>query len=200
MRIAPVLVTGVMMAMALPALAQNAAPAAPVARFAGTVEKSDGKTVTVKTDQGPVTFSIAADTAINTRKPAKLSDIGPNTFLGTTAVEKNGKMEATEIHIFPEAMRGAGEGHRPMQAPATTMTNGNVTTMTNGSVASIANGGTMKVAYKGGEKEVTVPAGVEVTMIQPLPASALKVGTKITGQARQNADGTITGTIIQVAP
>lgn len=198
--------SAVLLLASLPAAAQNSAPAAmpsapaaPTARIAGTVEKSDGKTVTIKGEQGSVTFNIVADTAIMTRVPAKLSDIGPNTFLGTTAVEKNGRMEATEIHIFPESMRGAGEGHRPMQAPNTTMTNGNVTaTMTNGSVSSIANGGVMKVAYKGGEKEVTVPANVEITVIQPLPASALKPGTKLTGTVRQNPDGSASGTIITI--
>lgn len=185
------------LAAALPAAAQNAPPQ--TARFAGTIEKSDGKTVTVKTDQGPVTFNLVADTAIMERVPAKLADIGPNTFLGTTAVERAGRMVATEIHIFPESMRGAGEGHRPMEAPNTTMTNGNVTaTMTNGSVASIANGGVMKVAYKGGEKEVTVPADVEITLIKPLPASSLQPGTRLNGVVRQNADGSTSGTILTI--
>lgn len=198
MRITSLLASGFMVALALPALAQNAAPAAPTARVAGTVEKVDGKLVTVKGEQGPVTFGVGPDTAIMMRMPGKLSDIGPNTFLGTTAVEKNGKMEATEIHIFPESMRGAGEGHRPMQAPNTTMTNGAVTTMTNGSVASIANGGTMKVAYKGGEKEVVVPAGVEITVIHPLDINALKPGTRLNATVRQNADGSATGTIVTI--
>lgn len=199
MRITSLLVAGVMVAASLPAVAQNAAPAAPTARIAGTVEKVDGKQVTVKGEQGPVTFGVGPDTAIMTRVPARLADIGPDTFLGTTAVEKNGKLEATEIHIFPESMRGAGEGHRPMQAPNTTMTNGNVTaTMTNGSVSSIANGGVMKVAYKGGEKEVVVPAGVEITVIKPLDIAALKPGTKLTATVRQNADGSVTGTIVTI--
>jgi len=197
MRTSTLLFAGLMAVSASSVAAQNAAPPQ-TARVAGMVEKSDGKTVTVKTDQGSVSFNIVADTAIMVREPAKLSDIGPNTFLGTTAVEKNGKMEATEIHIFPESMRGAGEGHRPMQAPMTTMTNGSVTTMTNGSVASIANGGTMKVAYAGGEKEVTVPAGVEITIIKPLTAAALTPGTKLTATVRQNADGSASGTIVTI--
>ncbi|MEY4931961.1 MAG: hypothetical protein RLZZ403_281 [Pseudomonadota bacterium] len=194
MRIASLVAAGLITAFALPAMAQ--APAA-TARVAGAVEKVDGNKVTVKGEQGPVTFDIRAESAIMVREPAKLSDIKSNTFLGTTAVEKDGKMVATEIHIFPESMRGAGEGHRPMQAPSTTMTNGNVTaTMTNGAVSSIANGGTMKVAYKGGEKEVTVPANVEITVIKPLDISALKPGTKLTANLRQNADGSITGMIV----
>jgi hypothetical protein len=194
MRIASLVATGLITAFALPAMAQAPAPAA---RVAGAVEKVEGNKVTVKGEQGPVTFDIRPESAIMVRDPGKLSDIKSNTFLGTTAVEKDGKMVATEIHIFPESMRGAGEGHRPMQAPATTMTNGNVTaTMTNGAVSSIANGGIMKVAYKGGEKEVTVPADVEITVIKPLDISALKPGTKLTANLRQNADGSITGMIV----
>jgi hypothetical protein len=54
----------------------------------------------------------------------------------------------------------------------------------------------MKVAYKGGEKEVTVPPGVEITVIKPLDIAALKPGTKLTANLRQNADGSITGMIV----
>lgn len=184
------------------AFAQNQAgqvPATPTARIEGTVAAVSGQTVTVKGPQGTVQFNVGPQTRIMARNPAKLSDIKADTYLGTTAVEKNGRLESTEIHIFPESMRGAGDGHRPMQAPNTTMTNGNVvTTMTNGAVASIANGGIMKVAYQGGEKEVHVPAGVEITIIEPLDIAALKPGTRLNGQAQQNPDGSVTGTIITV--
>jgi hypothetical protein len=56
----------------------------------------------------------------------------------------------------------------------------------------------MKVAYKGGEKEVVVPAGVEITVIHPLDINALKPGTKLNATVRQNADGSATGTIVTI--
>lgn len=211
MRAATWLASGLFGSMAVIALAQAAAPpagppAANTAPIAGTIEQWDGKALTVKTASGNVTVSVGAEAPIMTRKPAKLSDIGPNTFLGTTTVPRNGRLEAIEVHLFPESMRGAGEGHYPWQGePGSMMTNGAVTTMTNGSVSSIAKGGVMKVAYKDGdkgkgEKEVYVPADVSVTAIERLSAAALKPGVKINGQVQQNADGSVSATRLNIVP
>jgi cold shock CspA family protein len=211
MRASRMSVLGLMASFVLSAAAHAAAPpagppGANTAPIAGTIEKWDGKALTVKTASGPVTVKVGADAPIMTRKPAKLSDIGPNTFLGTTTVPRNGRLEAIEVHLFPESMRGAGEGHYPWQGePGSMMTNGAVTTMTNGSVASIAKGGVMKVAYKDGdkgrgEKDVYVPADVSVTAIERLDASALKPGTKVNGQVQQNADGSVSATRLNIVP
>ncbi len=41
--------------------------------------------------------------------------------------QADGTQKAVEIHIFPEAMRGTGEGHRPWDLmPNSTMTNATV--------------------------------------------------------------------------
>ena len=40
---------------------------------------------------------------------------------------EGGALKALEVHIFPESMRGVGEGFRPFDlAPGSTMTNGDV--------------------------------------------------------------------------
>ncbi len=186
-----------------PPAAQGTAPTAPIA---GTIEKWDGKMLTVKAATGDVTVAVGADAPVMTRKPGKLSDITPNTFLGTTTVPRNGRLEATEVHLFPESMRGAGEGHYPWQGEAgSMMTNGNVSTTTTGNVSSLAKGGTMKVAYKDGdkgtgEKEVYMPPDVSVTVIERVGVAALKPGVKITGQVQQNADGSVSATRLNVVP
>jgi hypothetical protein len=212
MRAATLLASALVGSMAISGLVQAAAPPAAgappanTAPIAGTIEQWDGKALTVKTASGNVTVNVGADAPIMTRKPAKLSDIGPNTFLGTTTVPRNGRLEAIEVHLFPESMRGAGEGHYPWQGePGSMMTNGAVTTMTNGSVASIASGGVMKVAYKDGDKgmgtkDVYVPADVSVTAIERLGAAALQPGVKINGQVQQNADGSVSATRLNVVP
>jgi hypothetical protein len=45
---------------------------------------------------------------------ASMSDIKPGMFVGATAMPgADDSLKAVEVHIFPEAMRGTGEGHRP---------------------------------------------------------------------------------------
>ena len=86
--------------------------------------------------------------------PAKLDDIKSGTFVGTAATPgPNGALVASEVHIFPEALRGTGEGHRPMPPmPGSTMTNATVagvsspaanlrSTMTNATVENVGAAG-----------------------------------------------------------
>ena len=65
---------------------------------------------------------------------AALSDIKDNAFIGVTGMpQSDGSQKAVEIHIFPEPMRGTGEGHRPWDlVPNSTMTNATVTQMVKG--------------------------------------------------------------------
>ena len=75
-------------------------------------------------------------TGINGLEAKTLADIGGNTFIGATAVKDSaGRWTATEIHIFPESMRGAGEGHYAWDLPDSSMTNGAVTGNTAGAAA-----------------------------------------------------------------
>jgi len=197
----------ILAAAAFTSSAQNAPSGAPpTVAVNGTVESWDGKTLTLKTATGNVSFTVPADAPVMTRKPGKLGDIGPNTFLGTTTVPRNGRLESIEVHVFPESMRGAGEGHYPWQGePGSMMTNGNVTTVTNGNVASIAEGGVMKVEYKDGDKgrgvqEIHVPKDVQITFIEQVGTAALRTGQRVTGQVRENADGSASATRLNIQP
>lgn len=196
---------GMLLTVPLIVSAQNAPSGMPpTVPVNGTVESWDGKTLTLKAATGNVSFVVPADAPVITSKPASLKDIGPNTFLGTTTVPRNGRLEAIEVHVFPESMRGAGEGHYPWQGePGSMMTNGNVTTVTNGNVASIAEGGVMKVEYKDGDKgrgtqDIHVPKDVQVTVIEQVGIGALKNGLRVAGQVRQNADGSASATFLNI--
>ena len=59
---------------------------------------------------------------------ASLADIKQGSYVGVTGMpQPDGSQKALEVHIFPEAMRGTGDGHRPWDLQASsTMTNGNV--------------------------------------------------------------------------
>ncbi len=129
-------------------------------------------TLVVKTDTGAATIALTGSPKVFDREPGTLGDVGANTFVGVTSVKRaDGKEQATEIHVFPEALRGLGEGSRMME-PSTNpagsrMTNGSVQTsrMSNGTVSS-ANGGTLVVTYAGGSQTIDVPSSTPVTVIK----------------------------------
>jgi hypothetical protein len=141
-----------------------------------------------------VTVAFASDTPINAVAPTTLEDIKPGSFIGTAAMpEADGTQRALEVHVFPESMRGTGEGHRPFDLqPQSTMTNGTVGAVT-GSV-----GRTLTVSYKGGEKTVVVPPGTPIVTFEPGSTAMLVPGAHVIVFATQTGDGKVTATRIAV--
>jgi len=84
-------------------------------RLRGAIEGVDGKTYTVKTRDGQSVKVVLGDKPVFVAiVKSSMADIKPGTFVGVTALpESDGSLRAVEVHIFPEAMRGTGEGHRP---------------------------------------------------------------------------------------
>jgi hypothetical protein len=154
----------------------------------GTVDKLDATSITVKAEDGGQmqTFKLADKLLVVQNKPAKLSDIKPNDFVASAAVKKeDGKLHSTELRIFPEAMRGVGEGQRPMNdARNQTMTNATVT-----GTAIVSGSNNMKVKFPGGESELILDPGVPVTAIVPADKGMVKSGAKVRVQGVKTADG-----------
>jgi hypothetical protein len=89
--------------------------------------------------------------------------------------QADGKLRALEVLVFPEAARGAGEGHTAWDLqPGSTMTNATVS-----QVASAAEGRTLQLRYKDGEKTIEVPVGVPVVTFKPGDRSLLVPGAKV---------------------
>ncbi len=155
------------LAIALTLAASVASAQPPPARVRGVIQALEGQTLVVTTPNDDVVRLALTDmTGINGLEKRSMADITENTFIGTTAVkDRNGRWEATEVHIFPEAMRGAGEGHYAWDLPDSTMTNGAAT-----GVASKGRGGTLSVRYAGGTVEVDVTRRTEIV--------ALTMGTR----------------------
>jgi hypothetical protein len=146
-------------------------------RVRGTIEKVDGSVLTVKARDGAeLTVRLAAGAPVRTVIRKSLADVKANTFVGITAMpQPDGTQKAVEIHIFPEAMRGTGEGHRPWDLmPNSTMTNANID-----SAVTSVEGQKLVLKYKDGEKTFIVPANVEVVEFAPASAADLKPGEKI---------------------
>jgi hypothetical protein len=166
-------------------------------RVRGTIERADGGTYFVKSRDGSeLKLKLAPNGAVAAVVEAKLADIKEGSFVGVAALPlADGSQKALEVHIFPEAMRGTGEGHRGWDLqPSSTMTNGNV----NKTMAS-SDGQVLMLKYKDGEKKIVVPAGVPIVSYGPGDVSELKPGAKIfVGAAKKLPDGSLETTRINV--
>jgi hypothetical protein len=163
----------------------------PPVRIRGTIERVDGAIYVVKARDGAeLRVTVADNPQIAGIIKASLSDIKQNSFVGVTAMpQPDGSLSAVEVHIFPEAMRGTGEGHYPWDLqPQSTMTNANVE-----QVVSAIDGRTLPLKYKDGEKKITVPANAPIVTYVPGDKGDIKPGAKVFIVAVKQADGTLLG-------
>jgi hypothetical protein len=144
--------------------------------------------------------AMTATTRITSLKPAQLSDITQGMFVGTAAMpQADGTLKALEIHIFPENLRGTGEGYRPFpQVAHSTMTNATVTNIVATQTSSSDGGKTLTLTYKDGHQTVVVPAGIPIVLIGPGEASMLQPHAKISVTATKDASGKLTASRILV--
>lgn len=168
----------------LPASAQQADM-----RMQGTIEKLDSASLLLRRNDGTTSsLSLGSQTAIFTSQPSSLSAIKPGDFIASAAVKgADGKLRSKELRIFPEALRGIGEGQRPMDAPQTLMTNAAVS-----EVVAAPEGDVVKVKYKDGTADLVVGPQVPVSAVVASEAKALKPGEKVFVLATKGQDGTLT--------
>jgi len=167
-------------------------------RVRGTVEQVDGTVMTVKSREGDtLKIKLADEGKVVALVKASLADIKPNSFVGSTAMpQPDGSWKAVEVHIFPEEMRGTGEGDRPYDyRPQSTMTNGTVNSVgkstTTGTVAN-EEGTTLTLNYKDGSKKIDVTPQTVIVSYMPGTREELKPGASIyVPAATRQADGTL---------
>ena len=162
--------------------------------FNGTVNSIDASTLSVTSEEGGAaeTLRLGTNWVVLQNRPASLADIKANDFIASAAVRKaDGKLHSTELRIFPDAMRGLGEGQRPMNDTQNqTMTNATV------SGAAIVNGSNIiTVKFQGGESELILDPGVPVTAILPVDPSMVKAGARVRVQGNKTADGAVVSRI-----
>jgi hypothetical protein len=156
-------------------------------RVRGSIVGVDGDLLAVKSRSGEdVKLHMTADIRIVGIARISLSDIKVGSFIGTTTVPgPDGMPTAVEVHVFPENMRGTGEGSRPYDLkPNSTMTNATVSESVIGS-----DGHVLLVKYKDGEKKVLVTPETPVVTYVPADKSDLKAGAKIIAFMKQLPDG-----------
>jgi|SRR6185295_9910018 len=172
------------------------APANPPVRIRGTVEKIDGQMVTVKAGNGQsMTVKMADNFGVMGIARAGIADVASGKFIGTTTVgERDGALVALEIHIFPENMRGTGEGHYDWDLrPQSKMTNANVANVT-----AMGKERVLTVQYKGGEKKVVVPENAVIVSFTPTDKSVLKPGASVFMVSQRQPDGSLTAARVNV--
>jgi hypothetical protein len=164
-------------------------------RLRGTLLAVEADRLVVETaGAARVTVAIREPFTVSALRAATLADITPGSFVGTAArPQPDGTFRALEVHIFPEEMRGAGEGHRPMTLPDTTMTNATVE-----SVVQQVDGPLLILRYRGGEVRVVVPAEAPVVRFVPGSRELLRPGAAVSLSAVEAADGAVSASRITV--
>lgn len=167
------------------ALAQDA----PVVAVRATIEAvaDDAASLSVRTRSGEAaTIRLKPSTSVTLVVPATLADVRPGMFIGVGAMPSaEGVQNALEVHIFPEAMRGVGEGFRPFDlAPGSTMTNGAVEARVDS-----VDGAKLTVTYKGGQQTVAIDKSTPIVAFAPGTRGDLKAGAAIVARAAKAADG-----------
>ena len=187
---------GGMIALLLAAAPTASAQDAPV-RVRGTVERVEGDVYVVKARSGgELKVKLADNAMIVALIKASLADIKQGSYVGVSGMpQADGSQKALEVHIFPDAMRGTGEGHRGWDLqPSSTMTNGAVE-----QTSASAEGQMLTLKYKDGEKKIMVPPGVPIVRYEIGSASELKPGASFTVIAAvKKPDGTFEAPRINV--
>ena len=169
----------------------DAALAEDTVRVRGAIESIDGSTYVIRARDGAALKVAMADKAqIATVVKASLADVKQGLFVGVTAMpQADGRLSALEVHIFPDAMRGTGEGHYSWDLqPKSTMTNANID-----QVVTAVDGQTLTLKYKDGEKKIFVPADTPIVAYMRGDNTDLKPGAKVFIVAVKQADGTLQG-------
>ena len=172
------------------------APANPPVRIRGTIEKLEGQNLTIKDRNGQsMSVRLADNFVVVGIFKGSVADIASDKFIGTTTVgERDGALVAQEVHIFPESMRGTGEGHYDWDLkPDSKMTNASVA-----DIVSVANDRVMLVQYKGGEKKILVTKDTVVVTYTPVDKSELKPGARVFVVSQKQADGSLTAARVNV--
>ena len=165
-------------------LATTASFAQAPTRVRGTITALDGDVLSVKSREGKdLKLHLASNVGVTTAKKSSLEDL-KGKYVGVTAVQKEGRMTALEVHAIPPQ---AKPGHFPWDlAPNSTMTNANLD-----GIAQASGGNEITLNYQGGSQKVIVPPGTPIVAFDPGSRSDLKVGETIWTNARTETDGKI---------
>jgi hypothetical protein len=171
---------------------------APTQRIRGDVVAVDSVQLQVRSRSGEtLAVKLADNFAVTAVITTERSAIRPGAFVGVaTMPQADGTLSALEVLVFPEAMRGSGEGHYAWDLkPGSMMTNATVAT-----VAPTAQAGARQVTlkYRDGEKTIVVPDEAPIVTFEAGDKSLLVPGAHILLTATKQADGSLTAARVLV--
>jgi hypothetical protein len=171
----------------------------------GIIVNQPGDVLEVETGPGRTErLSLPPDATVSEVEAGDRASLAQGAYVGTTAVpQPDGTLRALEVHVFPDSMRGAGEGHRLWDlAPRSSMTNATVSgtssapagqsSVTNATVSGVGTAGgmrTLTLQYPGGKQTVVVPREVPVVKIETGDPSMLLFGVHVFAIATRQPDG-----------
>ena len=159
-------------------------------RIRGAVERIEGPVYVVKNRDGSeLRLTLSDNPMFVAIVPAKMADIKQGMFVGSAGMmQPDGSQKAIEVHIFPESMRGTGEGHYDWDLlPKSKMTNANVEQAVNS-----VDGQVLSVKYKDGEKKLLVTPETIIVTYEIGRKDEVQPGTKIfVAAAKKQPDGTV---------
>jgi len=168
-----------------------------------TIQSVARDALTVATSAGSVRVRLPPSTPVTRVVRSDRAQITDGSFLGITSVtDPDGSQRAVEVHVFPEAMRGAGEGSYgwdwPGDSRSSKMTNGTAVAsrMTNGTVSARASGSSLTLEYRsdagGGSQTITIPPGIPVVALEPGQSGDLQPGVHVFVVATRSSEGVLT--------
>ena len=187
-------------AVSLQASGGKTSPSTKPEHIRGTIQSVARDALTVATSAGSVRVRLPPSTPVTSVVRSDRAQITDGSFLGITSVtDPDGSQRAVEVHVFPEAMRGAGEGSYgwdwPGDSRRSTMTNGTAVAskMTNGTVAAQSSGSSLTIEYKsdagGGSQTITIPPGIPVVALEPGQSADLQPGVHVFVVATRSSEG-----------
>jgi len=179
------------LALATPAFAQEAA------RLRGEVTSTSGDTVTV-TNQGGDSYDVTLtdDFSVLVYEYIEIGDVRQGDFLSIPSTEgEDGRKVAVSINVFPEALRGTGEGETAWDLTEDSL----MTNATVGEVVNASDGSVIVVSYNGEDEPVLVPEGTPITEFNIAPDRDLAEGDMAILFVTQEPDGEISANLAGVA-
>ena len=177
-------------ALLLPTLAMAQSPAA--TRLRGTLDAISGSDLTVKPAEGAAVLVHLSDNyQIAAIAKGTIADIKPGTFIGAGArPQPDGTLQAVQVVIFPEALRGIGEGHRAWGVlPEATMTNATVAEAVTGVAGPL-----LTLKYKDGEKKLAISPDAVILVLLPAAKTDLVAGVQVQLFVTKAEDGKLSAT------
>ena len=178
--------------LATTAMAQTAPPT----RIRGTITALNGRTLTVQTREGPKQdITLNDPLTVRTVKKLSLESVKQGSYVGIASrTGADGKAQAIEVLVFPDAMRGVGEGHYAWDLePGSMMTNANVTAVVKANA-----GNALTLTYKGGTTQIEVPPNAPIVTLAPAGRSDIKPGERVMFGATKGPDGSLKTSAVTV--